>query len=325
LERVDGVRDAVKARFALDWLLEARTRSGRRVQSPPSGAGYPFEILLVAPRAYAKFAPVEDRAAIRGLGAGEVLIPRTEARLRSAGASMRLRLRSGNVRVTHVVSNKATQGYEALMARPAPSDWTYQMRYFLVKAEAGVSQRAMRRAVKRATSESYNFRIRSENKTRFLRYATSVRPQMVFKRKFGEFASRPTKTGALTLMDGWRDRNIRSESVPILGSVTCHRKFFLQMRGALNEIQEKGLAHLIRRDEYAGCYNSRFVATPPGIRLSRHAWGVAFDINTSNNQFGQEPHQDPRLVRIMRKWGLLWGGKWPLPDGMHFEWTRFPR
>ncbi|MEA2499249.1 MAG: hypothetical protein QOH26_1654 [Actinomycetota bacterium] len=324
LERVDGVRDAVKARFALDWLLEARAPGGSRVQSPPSGAGYPFEVLLVAPRAYAKFAPTEDREAIRRLDEGEVLIPKMEARLRATGNGSRFQLRSGTVRVSGVVSNAATQGYEALMARPAPSDWTYQMRYFLVEASTDVSIKSMRRAVKRVTSDDIRFRIRSENKTRFLRYATSVRPQVVFKRTFGEFAARPTKTGALTLMDGWRDNNIRTESVPILGSVTCHRKLFPQMRGALNELEEKGLAYLIRRDEYAGCYNSRFVATPPGIRLSRHAWGVAFDINTSNNQFGQEPHQDPRLVRIMRKWGLLWGGTWPLPDGMHFEWTRFP-
>ncbi|MEA2460336.1 MAG: hypothetical protein QOH90_513 [Actinomycetota bacterium] len=324
LERVDGVRDAVKARFALDWLLEARTKAGRRVQSPPAGGGYPFEILLVAPSAYAKFVPRADRAAVRHLGPGEVLIPKTEAHLRAAGRGLRLHLRSGNARVAGVVSNHTTQGYEALMARPAPDDWTYQMRYFLVNADAGVSRRAMRRAVESATSSDIRLRIADQHQTRFLRYAASVRPQMIFKKNFGEFAARPTKTGALTLVDGWRDRNITSESVPILGTVTCHRKLFPQLRGAMNELQRKGLSYLIRRDEYAGCFNSRFVAVPAGIRLSRHAWGVAFDINTSNNQFGQDPHQDPRLVRILRHWGFIWGGIWPLPDGMHFEWKFWP-
>lgn len=325
LERVDGVRDAMKARIALDWLLEARTKGGRRVESPSQGAGYPFEVLLVSPRAYSKFVPAADRAGVKALGPGEVLIPKTEARLRGAGRGARLKLRSGGVRVRDVVSNHTTQGYEALMAKPAPKDWNYQMRFFLVRADQDVSRPAMRRAIKRATHDDIRLRIASKQETRFLRYAASVRPQMIFKKNFGEFAARPTRTGTLTLVGGWLDRNIRTESVPILGNVTCHRKFFPQLRGAMRELQRKGIAYLVRSDEYAGCYNSRYVAVPPGIRLSRHAWGVAFDINTSNNQFGQEPHQDPRLVRVMRHWGLLWGGTWPLPDGMHFEWKFWPR
>jgi hypothetical protein len=251
---------------------------------------------------------------------GQILIPKAESELRATGAGARFKLRSGRVRVTGVVSNHTTQGYEGLMAKPAPKDWRYQMRYFMVRADQDVSRAAMRRAVRRATSDDIRLRIASKKEARFLRYAASVRPQVIFKKNFGEFAARPTRTGALSLADGWYARNIRTESVPILGNVTCHRKFFPQFRGAMRELQRKGLSHLVRRDEYAGCYNSRFVAVPPGIRLSRHAWGVAFDINTSGNQFGQEPHQDPRLVRVMRHWGLLWGGVWPLPDGMHFEW-----
>ncbi|MBA3430951.1 MAG: M15 family metallopeptidase, partial [Actinobacteria bacterium] len=83
----------------------------------------------------------------------------------------------------------------------------------------------------------------------------------------------------------------------------------------------KGLSRTVRRDEYAGCFNPRFIAGPAG-RLSRHSWGLAADLNTSGNAFGQRPHQPRRLVKIMRKWGFTWGGRWPLPDGMHFEWFR---
>jgi hypothetical protein len=60
-------------------------------------------------------------------------------------------------------------------------------------------------------------------------------------------------------------------------------------------------------------------------RLSRHAWGGALDINTSGNCFGCTPHQPRRLVKIMRRWGFFWGGTFPTPDGMHFEWLRFPK
>jgi hypothetical protein len=31
---------------------------------------------------------------------------------------------------------------------------------------------------------------------------------------------------------------------------------------------------------------------------------------------------DPRLIEIMERWGLAWGGRWIVPDGMHFEYLR---
>jgi hypothetical protein len=324
LQHVSGVHDAVKARFALDWLLGARSKDGRRVQSPPRGSGYPLEVMLVAPRAYAKFAPAADREAVRSLVPGEVLIPKAESELRGAGRGLRMRLRSGGVRVTGIVSNHATQGYEALMSKPAPKDWTYQMRFFLVRADRSVGDRALRKAVVRATHKGIKLGIESQPQTRFLRYATSVRPQMIFKKNFGEFAARPTKSGNLDLVGAWQGGYIRSEHVPILGTITCNKKLFPQLRGALRELKRKGLSYLVRPNEYAGCFYPRYVATPGGIRLSHHSWGAALDINTSGNQFGEHPHQDPRLVRIMRHWGFLWGGRWLLPDGMHFEWRLWP-
>jgi hypothetical protein len=54
---------------------------------------------------------------------------------------------------------------------------------------------------------------------------------------------------------------------------------------------------------------------------SRHAFGMAFDINITRNQQGAIPQMNCDVVRIMRKWGFAWGGNfWPL-DGMHFEYV----
>jgi hypothetical protein len=30
------------------------------------------------------------------------------------------------------------------------------------------------------------------------------------------------------------------------------------------------------------------------------------------------------IVQIMERNGFTWGGRWLVPDGMHFEWARFP-
>ncbi|MGH2726880.1 MAG: M15 family metallopeptidase, partial [Actinomycetota bacterium] len=41
------------------------------------------------------------------------------------------------------------------------------------------------------------------------------------------------------------------------------------------------------------------------------------------NPYGEKPRQDPRLVALMERWGFTWGGRWLVPDGMHFEFVRF--
>ena len=52
--------------------------------------------------------------------------------------------------------------------------------------------------------------------------------------------------------------------------------------------------------------------------------GIAFDINVASNAPGTRPDQDPRLVEIMEEHGFTWGGRWLIPDGMHFEYRREP-
>jgi D-alanyl-D-alanine carboxypeptidase len=60
------------------------------------------------------------------------------------------------------------------------------------------------------------------------------------------------------------------------------------------------------------------------MSLSHHAWGAAIDLNARENPFGRRPEQSPRLVAIFAHAGLSWGGRWPEPDGMHFEDVRSP-
>jgi hypothetical protein len=56
--------------------------------------------------------------------------------------------------------------------------------------------------------------------------------------------------------------------------------------------------------------------------LSYHSWGTAFDMNVGDNVRGETPHQDPRMVRILARYGFEWGGTWIVPDGNHFEFHR---
>ena len=126
--------------------------------------------------------------------------------------------------------------------------------------------------------------------------------------------------GLIQIDPDWVARNIVRERVPILGGeVVCHRLMVAQLRGALQEVADRGLAHLIDPGQYGGCWVPRHIDWNPSKALSMHSWGLAVDLNVSTNGLGQPPQMDPRVVEIFDRWGFVWGGRWTRPDGMHFE------
>jgi hypothetical protein len=115
----------------------------------------------------------------------------------------------------------------------------------------------------------------------------------------------------------WVRANIRTEAVPVLGSVTCHKDLFPQLRAALLEVQQRGLTDAIDPRQYAGCYYPRFIANTTS--LSNHSFGLALDLNTAGNQRGTVGEIDRDVVAIFKTWGFAWGGDWRWTDPMHFE------
>ena len=58
----------------------------------------------------------------------------------------------------------------------------------------------------------------------------------------------------------WVAAHIVTAEVPILGQVTCNAVMIEQLRAALQEIVDVGLADAIHPSEYAGCYYPRYIA-----------------------------------------------------------------
>lgn len=119
---------------------------------------------------------------------------------------------------------------------------------------------------------------------------------------------------------GWVASHITTEAVPILGNVTCNKLIFPQLRAALEEVVARNLADKIHVDEYAGCYNARFIAG--STKLSNHAFGLALDFNVPGNGRGTVGEMDRDVVAIFKSWGFGWGGDWGYTDPMHFEMNR---
>jgi hypothetical protein len=147
------------------------------------------------------------------------------------------------------------------------------------------------------------------------------------KKLLGELIYKPT-TGSSMLVDAtWTTKNIVWKKVyqGINLANNCHKTVATAIQNALSEIKAAGLSNAIdvrNSNRYGGCFVGRYnrfggVFGSP----SRHAWGMAIDINTATNPQGGVPQMNCSVVRIFRKWGFAWGGNfWPA-DGMHFEYV----
>ena len=133
----------------------------------------------------------------------------------------------------------------------------------------------------------------------------------------GAFSYRYYSDGTIEPDAAWVSANIRTETVPVLGRVTCHRLMLPQLRGALQEVADAGLASSL--STYDGCYVPRFIERDPSRSISLHTWGIAIDMDAATNYRGIRGTMNPRVVEIFKRWGFRWGGDWAYTDPMHFE------
>ena len=147
------------------------------------------------------------------------------------------------------------------------------------------------------------------------------------KKLLGEFSYRPTVGSSILVAGSWTSRNIawKMRYADIKLGNNCHRVVTDAIQGALTEIRNAGLSRFIdtrNSNRYGGCFVGRYNRLAGNFGApSRHAWGMAIDINTDTNPQGGVPQMNCAVVRIFRKWGFAWGGNfWPA-DGMHFEYV----
>ena len=143
-----------------------------------------------------------------------------------------------------------------------------------------------------------------------------VLPSALVKEFFGDFQIKERDGVWVTTEPAWRNKNIQQKRMPLLGLTVCHRLMWEPLEGALNQIIDEGLSDYISKEEFqtsGGCYAPRRISRfDAGGSISRHAWGIAIDINTKSGY-------PQRIVEIFNSWGFAWGGTWTSPDEMHFE------
>jgi hypothetical protein len=297
-------------------LLRAGVDAGGRVvQRVKAGYAIPLDVLAIEPAGYARTLPEALREPFAKLRPGTAILSSTSARLRRLGTGGVLRLDGGRrLRVVGVVEDAVLRDAEVALAardrRVNPLRSTV-----IVSLSARVRPRELIRRTERGAA------------ARIVGGAGPIGPARpgALKVAYGEPAvGLPYGDDWIRVDPAFVRRHIVTRSVPILGSVTCHRAMIGPLRAALGELARRGLARVVNPGDYAGCYAPRRIQ--PRGQLSLHAWGVAIDLNAAANPFMGRSRQDPRLVRTMERHGFTWGGDWPTrPDPMHFELRTIPR
>ncbi len=324
VEAITRFEDVVVVAGDTLWLERTEDANGRIVDDPPDPFAYPIDAFAVAPRDYAPFVGRSARTRIvRALAAGQAVIGERSAKLRRLGTGAMLRFRTGSVRVGAVVPDDAVGWSEVLLERSVGRRLGIaHERFLLAHPERDLSERAFADVLRPFVGED-PLRVDGPGTTPYVRVASGVQPAIVLKEVFGEFAATPQADPAyLTIQPSWVERNIVTTRVPLLGTVTCHRKLIPMVRGALREIARTGLGSEIK--VYSGCWAARTVARSSTAPPSYHAYGAAIDINAPFSPYGSPPNMDPEVVRIFEEWGFNWGGDFLIPDGHHFEFWRTP-
>lgn len=322
LAALPGVTHAVVVAGDTAWLSSSTDAFGRRVDSPPQPFRIPLETFAVDPGRFEPFVPPAFRDDVTSaLERGGAVLGSSSAELRRLGVGGTLRFEGGaSVTVGAVVPDPVVGWSEVLVSRAVGSRLGVSHdRFALLSYEGRPAVHTVEENVQALLPRDAPLRIRAPGDARFRRHADSVWPQVLMKLGFGEFAARPIpgNPAYLDVDPAWVKAEITTRTVDLLGRVTCNIELFRALDAAMDELRRRGLSSLVR--SFSGCYASRTVQRVVTAPLSHHSWGAAVDINAPQNPYGAPPTQDPRLVAVMEAHGFTWGGRWTVPDGMHFE------
>lgn len=314
--------------------VSAVRRRGAAVQAAPAGWAYPVSYSMMHPDVAT---PLLGRRVGGTLGWGGVVLSQTAAQLRRAQVGDSLMVVGADGRLVEllvgaIVADEVTGGTEVVVS-PTTAAELGRTRGTNVVIWNARSRSALDAALRAVGLEE-------RHETRVRRSWDPPDPDVTLglaatKVALGEFAYRVLPGGRVEIDPAWVGANIsgggdrtRFESIDVIAA--CHVKVRGAIEAALRDVAAAGLAggiDLANTNRYGGCFQPRFnrIGGSAAGSLSRHTWGMAFDMNTVTNAQGAVPQLDCRIVSIFRRHGFAWGGNFTRPDGMHFEWVGEPR
>lgn len=307
-------------------LTGSRDAAGEPVDELPAGFRIPMALTAIDPDSYlatlsAATAP-GDRDAVGSLQPGEAIISESAARMRGIGPGGQLDLVGAEeLLVTAIVADGVGQGEVLVHLGERDRLGLGESGALIVRhvAAPGADTTALGEAIG-AIADDDGVRVFDAGGHGGDADAPLILSLPDVKHRFGEFAYRPRRNQREIDIDpDWVDANIVDIELPVLGTVRCHHRIADDLRAAMDEIVASGFDDWIDPGSYGGCYYPRHIDTTRD-NLSRHAWGIAIDINVdlSRDDLGPVP-PDP-IIQAFARHGFRWGGDFIQPDNHHWEW-----
>jgi hypothetical protein len=301
MRQLDGVAE-VSARRADDVALFGSTRSDGTIVDdlPPD-----FKVSVAG--------VVDDTQVGLGLGPGEVAMTATGLQFRDLDVGSRVELAGGvTAIVVQIADDPALDRHELVVSEADAATIGVRGRQrasVLLTPEAALDPVVA--AVSAIVGENGIVQARPAGETGL------VLPLPRTKELFGEFAFRDLAGRAIEQGVSFTREHIVTRDVPFFGRITCHEDVFDPLIAALQQIRDEGLGDEIVPGQYAGCWTPRRINR--NANLSRHAWGIAVDINVDPSAPGFGPVPSEGVIAAFEEHGFVWGGDYPIPDNHHFE------
>ncbi len=297
-------------------VVETRNAAGQIIDETKPGFVIPVELHAIDPADHQRFVPSDVYFLLADLAPDQVILGRSSARFHRLGPGGTLTLEDGTtLTVAGVVDDEWVGAAELVTTSPdAITLGADRERYAVVRFEG--DREALEPATVVLTDKSV--RVWGEGEVDMFRHADAVQSQIRIKERFGEFSYRPLGGQSVEIDPEWVAANIVMVRLPLIGSITCHRDFAALLRQVMDELESGGNGRIINSGSDNGCWNARFIA---GRRdLSRHAWGIAADINWGNPHDSLRSPVAPALLAATSAAGITSGHEWVNPDPGHFEW-----
>ncbi|HEY7401471.1 MAG TPA: M15 family metallopeptidase [Actinomycetota bacterium] len=323
LERLPGTESVAVIAGDTLWMKRSMREGGAVVDRSGGRYRFPIEVMAAKVDDMAPFIPGAWRETVLDAWrAGRGVLGTSSAAIRRLDVGDRMVFAGGRVTVGAIVPDEVVSWSEVMVSRITGRRLGVRHdRFALLAMRTHPTEAELARRIAPLLGPGYRPRVRRPGHAEFRRHGDAVWPPVLMKRGFGEFRAYPDprRPGYLRMHPSFPRQRLVSRRVPLLGRFTCHERLFPALIGAMNELDRLGRRGAIRN--FAGCYNARMVMRRPTGGISHHSWGAAVDINSLTNPYGARPQQPKVLVKAMARHGFTWGGRWTVPDGMHFEYV----
>jgi len=326
LDALQGTESVVVVAGDTLWMKRSVRSGGAVVDRAGGRYRFPVEVMAAKARDMSQFLPPAWRnAVLDAWKAGRGVLGATSAAIRRLDVGDRMIFPGGRITVGAIVPDEVVAWSEVMVPRKTGRPLGVRHdRFALLRMSGEPTEARLARRIAPLLGPGYRPQVRRPGRALFRRQGHSVWPPVLMKRGFGEFRAHPDprRPGYLRMHPSFPQQRLVPRRVPLLGRFMCNELVFPALNAAMRELRALGRAGAIRN--FAGCYSARMVMRRPSGGISHHAWGAAVDINSLTNPYGAPPRQPKVLVRVMRRHGFTWGGRWSVPDGMHFEFVDVP-